>query len=129
MSFLSRLYNITKSYAPKKKGNRMNSFYQQDNASRYKNQESASFQNKHTDYQNSHATDIPRQVVKDLAEFELSPPSSLDEVKKRWKAEMKKYHSDKYLHDPEKLKVSKEIMQIYNGAYERLKQYYQSNQK
>lgn len=129
MSFLSRLYNITKSYAPQKKRNWMNFFYQQDDASSFENQESESFQNKRADFQNSHAADIPQQVVKDLAEFELSPPSSLDEVKKRWKAEMKKYHSDKYINDPEKLKVSKEIMQIYNGAYERLKQYYQSNQK
>ena len=68
---------------------------------------------------------VPKQVVEDLSLFELTPPSSLDEVRRARNREMKKYHSDRYLDDPEKLETSKEIMQIYNAAYERLRQYYE----
>ncbi len=67
---------------------------------------------------------IPQQVVEDLAVFNLSPPSSFKAVKKARKREVKKYHSDKFMHDPEKLETSKQIMQIYNAAYDRLKTYY-----
>ena len=69
---------------------------------------------------------IPLKVIEDLAIFELKPPSSMDEVKRARNREIKKYHSDKFVNDLEKLGTSKEIMQIYNGAYERLKKYYGS---
>lgn len=68
---------------------------------------------------------VPQQVVDDLANFDLKPPSSLDEVKKARNREIKKYHSDKFMNDPEKLETSKHIMQIYNAAYARLKTYYE----
>ncbi|MFC1824379.1 J domain-containing protein [Thermodesulfobacteriota bacterium] len=71
----------------------------------------------------SHAG-VPAQVVEDLALFDLKPPSSLEEVRKARNREIKKYHSDKFLHDKEKLETSKEIMQIYNAAYERLEEYF-----
>jgi hypothetical protein len=68
---------------------------------------------------------IPRQVIEDLAVFNLKPPSSMDEVRKARNREIKKYHSDKFIKDPERLNVSKEIMQIYNAAYDRLRAYYE----
>lgn len=71
---------------------------------------------------------VPTQVVDDLAVFNLIPPSSLEEVRKARNREIKKYHSDKFINDPERFKTSKEIMQIYNAAYERLREYY-SQQK
>ena len=66
----------------------------------------------------------PHQVVKDLATFGLAPPSSLKAVKAARNREIKKYHSDKFINDPERLETSKEIMQIYNAAYDRLKAFY-----
>ncbi len=69
---------------------------------------------------------IPQQVVKDLATFNLTPPSSLKAVKDARNREIKKYHSDKFVNDPEKLETSKEIMQIYNAAYDRLQAYYRT---
>lgn len=69
---------------------------------------------------------IPQQVVKDLATFSLTPPSSLKAVKNARNREVKKYHSDKFINDPEKLETSKEIMQIYNAAYDRLRAYYRT---
>ncbi|MFP4350617.1 MAG: J domain-containing protein [Thermodesulfobacteriota bacterium] len=67
---------------------------------------------------------VPQQVRDDLAVFQLTPPSSFQEVRSARNREIKKYHSDKFINDPEKLKASKEIMQIYNAAYDRLKTYY-----
>lgn len=72
---------------------------------------------------------IPAQVVEDLAVFELTPPSSLEEVKKARNREIRKFHSDKFINDPDKYKTSKEIMQIYNAAYERLEKYYSKGHK
>ena len=68
---------------------------------------------------------VPSQVVDDLAVFDLMPPSSLDEVRKARNREVKKYHSDRFLNDPERFETSKRIMQIYNAAYDRLEVYYQ----
>lgn len=66
----------------------------------------------------------PTQVVEDLAVFGLTPPASLEAVKKVRNSEVKKYHSDLFMHDLEKQETGKQIMQIYNSAYERLKKYY-----
>ena len=68
----------------------------------------------------------PKQVVEDLAVFNLKPPSSIDEVRRARNREIKKYHSDKFMNDNEKLETSKQIMQIFNAAYDRLKEYYKN---
>ncbi|HBD07006.1 MAG TPA: hypothetical protein DCZ69_01995 [Syntrophobacteraceae bacterium] len=67
----------------------------------------------------------PRQVVDDLAVFELKPPSSLEEVRKVRNREVKKYHSDRFAGDSEREETSKRIMQIYNAAFDRLEKWYQ----
>lgn len=66
----------------------------------------------------------PPAVVEDLKTFGLLPPSSFDEVKKARNREIRKYHSDRFMHDSEKLETSKQIMQILNSAYERLDDWY-----
>ena len=68
---------------------------------------------------------IPQQVLEDLAVFNLTPPSSMTEVRKARNREIKKYHSDKFMSDQKKFETSKEIMQIVNAAYDRLKIYYE----
>ncbi|QTA82131.1 Chaperone J-domain-containing protein [Desulfonema limicola] len=80
-----------------------------------------------TEFKNNYS--VPRQIVDDLAAFGLTPPSCLDEVRKARNREIKKYHSDKFMNDPEKLETSKQIMQIYNAAYDRLKVYYDGKNK
>ena len=72
----------------------------------------------------SYSGSYPEQVVADLALFGLTPPSSLEQVKKARNREIKKYHSDRFINDPKKFKTSNEIMQTINAAYTRLKQYY-----
>lgn len=68
---------------------------------------------------------VPQQVIDDLAVFGLTPPSSLADVRAARNTEIKKYHSDKFVNDPDRFKTSKEIMQIYNAAFDRLRVYYE----
>ena len=70
------------------------------------------------------SSEIPRQVIDDLALFNLTPPSTLQQVRQARNRELQKYHSDKFIRDDEKFQTSKEIMQIYNAAYERLENYF-----
>ena len=61
------------------------------------------------------------QFVEDLKLFNLRPPSSMQEVKQARNREMKVFHPDKYLNEPEKMEVANQIVKIYNDAYDRLK--------
>ncbi len=67
------------------------------------------------------SNNFSQQFVDDLQLFGLKPPSSLEEIKKSRNREMKKFHPDKFMNDPEKMDTAKNIVQIYNSAYERLK--------
>lgn len=66
----------------------------------------------------------PKQLVDDLKIFDLSPPSSLSEVKKARNLGIKKFHPDKFVADDEKSETAKRILQIYNSAFERLKRHF-----
>jgi hypothetical protein len=76
--------------------------------------------------QENRTAGVPRQVVEDLAVFGLTPPSSLEEVRKARNREIKKYHSDHFVNDSERYETSKQIMQIYNAAYDRLKEHFEA---
>ena len=67
------------------------------------------------------------QWVEDLQLFGLTPPSSLEEVRRVRNREMKKFHPDKYQGQPEKMETAKQIVQIYNTAYDRLKKHYEQS--
>ncbi len=73
---------------------------------------------------NTSYPDFPSQVVEDLANFNLVPPSSLEEVRKARNREIKKYHPDRHMNDPKNRETAKEILQIYNASYARLKKFY-----
>ena len=92
------------------------------NSQRYQ-WESDSDGNSESPHSNPYA-EYPKQVVEDLLVFGLTPPSSLEEVKKIRNKTFLKYHSDRFINDPEKYETSKQLMQIYNDAYARLKLYY-----
>lgn len=66
----------------------------------------------------------PAWVIEDLDKFGLKEPSSLEEIKTARKQEMKKYHPDFFAQEPMKQDIAKQILQIYNNAYERLKKYF-----
>jgi hypothetical protein len=69
-----------------------------------------------------------KQVIDDLSLFELTPPASLQAVKKARNREIKKYHPDHFNNDKSRQETAKQIMQIYNNAFERLEKYYSKKQ-
>lgn len=78
---------------------------------------------------NTSSPGMPQQVVEDLGVFDLTPPSSWEEVRAARNREVKRYHSDKFVNDPDRFETSKQIMQMYNAAFERLRAYYQKADK
>ncbi len=70
--------------------------------------------------------DFPTRIIEDLANFNLAPPASFEAVRQARNLEFKKYHPDKHHGDPEKAETAKQIMQIYNASYERLKEFYKT---
>ena len=82
-----------------------------------------------TDFRHRESKDAapyPPHVVDDLQLFGLTPPSSLQEVKKARNSEIKTYHPDHFHSDLAKRETAKKILQIYNSAYQRLSRYYAS---
>jgi len=77
-------------------------------------------QKEHTESQ-PFESESSKQFIEDLQLFGLIPPSSLEEVRQVRNQEMKKFHPDRYLNQPEKMETAKKIVQIYNAAYDRLK--------
>lgn len=123
---LKRLGNIVRSHVSKdqhlKTGTRTRA------SSVYEDHDNGTTQREHSgpvSSGNRPYPEIPKQVIEDLATFNIGPPGSLEAVRNARNREIKKYHSDKFMSDPEKLETSKEIMQIYNAAYDRLADYYQ----
>lgn len=133
---LKRLKNIARSYVSQGVGGLTGE--KKDRGTLYREYDSPFFEREFSDENlggenayfkasgtNASDSAFPNQVIEDLSVFGLKPPSSLAEVRRARNREMKKYHSDKFINDSEKREISKEIMQIYNAAYERLSAYYE----
>lgn len=140
MSVSKRLYNVFKSLTAD----------QVDTFTEYINQGSQYFEDLLSDWEKEHTSDFktdtkdsyqsqthskshskpesetiyPKQVIDDLSLFELTPPASLQTVKKARNKEIKKYHPDHFNNDKSKQETAKQIMQIYNSAFDRLEKYY-----
>lgn len=65
-----------------------------------------------------------RRFIADLSLFGLRPPASLEAVRRARNREIKRCHCDRFVNDPQKYAAAKEVMQIYNAAYDRLTAYY-----
>jgi len=128
-TILNRLYNIAKAYRSGIPG--LSSLFSNekgtDASGKAENLKSESFfrSDSYSKAGCNNDFDYPGQVMEDLASFNLAPPSSLSEVRKARNREIKKYHPDRFMDDPERRKTAGEIMQIYNSAYDRLKTFYQ----
>ena len=124
---LKRLYNIARTFGPKKDadlGDWPNQEAEEDFASsQYHHQGTRqAFSNVKGD--TTPGPDMPDQLIEDLANFDLKPPSSLEAVRRARNLAFKKYHPDMHMGDREKIETAKRIMQIYNASYERLKAFY-----
>ncbi len=62
----------------------------------------------------------PQELIDDLAVLGLKPPATFAEVKKARNKEIKSFHPDKFSSDKVKEEAAKQILQLINGAYERL---------
>jgi DnaJ-domain-containing protein 1 len=126
-TMLRRLLRIARSY--RNAGTGQTRTENQKNDSRMKQgAESFDYGKPHSEKRRSQsAPDYPGQVVEDLANFSLTPPSSFAEVKKARKRESKKYHPDRFASDPARQATAQKIMQIYNASYERLKVFFQNH--
>lgn len=140
LDILERLYKIAKvnvqhytqifEDAIDRKINQESFSYSEEESYSYSEKNSYSGNEDWNSFGSSKGTDyysgVPRQVVDDLSVFGLKPPSSLEEVRNARNREIKKFHPDKFMNDPEKIETSKEIMQIFNAAYDRLKEHYKN---
>jgi len=143
MSVSKRLYQVFKSLTADQAGtfseylNQGNQYiddllsgWEKEQASESKTKSKAHFEEQtfsERDSDSKSRTDYPRQVIDDLSLFELKPPASLQIVKKARNKEIKKYHPDHFNNNKSKQDTAKQIMQIYNSAYERLEKYYVEN--
>ena len=66
-------------------------------------------------------------LKQDLDLFEMSSLTSLAELKSKRNEILRKYHPDRFANDTEKQNIAKEMIQIYNAAYERIVKYYSEN--
>ena len=126
---LKRLYNIARTFRPERKAESGDWLHQDTQADPSDSREP--HQNAHRSFSTgmndkNPGNDFPAQIIEDLANFNLSPPASLEAVRQARNMQFKKYHPDKHHGDPEKAETAKEIMQIYNASYERLKEFYKT---
>ncbi|MDX2472049.1 MAG: hypothetical protein QNL04_15885 [SAR324 cluster bacterium] len=66
------------------------------------------------------SSQYPQVLIDDLAVFGLIPPVTFEEVKKARNKEIKSFHPDHFSSDPVKEEAAKKILQLINGAFERL---------
>ena len=124
---LKRLYRIARANSLKSIDSLLNKWEQKHPGTEEKSYSEPEFESFHHQSQSKPAEpDVPPQIREDLANFNLSPPSSFSEVRKARNREMKKYHPDLHGGDPDKTETAKKIMQIYNASYERLKAHYEA---
>ncbi|MBF0100517.1 MAG: hypothetical protein HQK77_06370 [Desulfobacterales bacterium] len=129
-SVVGRLYQIAKAYITDTLNplSHTGQQTQQDNFyGQYQEPSNTYSSNTHQRQQKHHSHALPKQVIEDLSVFGLKPPSSWEDVRSARNREIKKYHSDRFINDPKKFETSKEMMQIYNAAYERLKLYFHNH--
>jgi hypothetical protein len=118
---LKRIYNIARSQY----STAISSTIPESNKKTHGSEQKKTSQSSHNFHDPGHNNPDP-QVIDDLKIFNLHQDATFDDVKKARLQEIKKYHSDKFMDNPEKQVLSKKIMQIYNTAYERLKIYFKS---
>lgn len=125
-SIFKRLYKIGRAYASDFQQGRKTRQTIDDAAFAHDtyDDDGAAAHHKGTEYQAPPESSMPPQLVEDLANFGLIPPSSLEAVRRARNREVKKYHPDFYSGDSEKSETAKQILQILNASFDRLEAYY-----
>ena len=63
------------------------------------------------------------ELKQDYANLEVSFLAPFKKVKEAYKKLLRKYHPDKHINNPEKLKIATEITKKINSSYSRIKAY------
>lgn len=112
MGILNRLKNIVKS--------NVGSYFQQKNTPDYSKINEEFSYSEYTNSQNSNQ-DVNKEINYEEAQYyanlELSYGASFEEVKKSYRALLKKYHPDLFAHDPENGQFAEKITLKLNEAY------------
>lgn len=121
MSLVNRFFSVTSSRIRHKIEEFITSKKSEDNK---ESQSKNNHQQDDSDYQSPLKKKTQPEFIVDLELFDLHPLSTWEEVRRRRNVLMKQYHSDLHSQDSQKEKTAKEITQIYNEAYERLKKHF-----
>ena len=84
--------------------------------SRKKNSYENSYENSHQTHPSSSST-----LAQDYANLDLPNDAPFEEVRKAYKQQMKKYHPDQFVNDPEKSELATEITKKINESYQNIK--------
>jgi len=68
-------------------------------------------------------------LKKDFSNLEVPFGSPFEEVRKGYKHLIRKYHPDKFVNDPNKVKIATEITQKINESYKKIKSFNEKYQK
>ena len=66
-------------------------------------------------------------IERDLEIFGIKQFENLNALKSKRNEILKQYHPDRFAHDEKKQDLAKEMIQIYNAAYERIVEHYREN--
>ncbi len=84
----------------------------------------------HDDFKENYSKDREEKtnsIERDLEIFGIKQFENLSALKSKRNEILKQYHPDRFAHDEKKQALAKEMIQIYNAAYERIVQHYQEN--
>lgn len=69
---------------------------------------------------------MPAALRRDFENLELAPGTPLDEVRRRFRRELARYHPDRFAGDPEKFATATAVTRELIQSYRRIRDYYGS---
>ncbi|MFO7781912.1 MAG: hypothetical protein R6W94_09830 [Spirochaetia bacterium] len=69
---------------------------------------------------------VPAELRRDFENLELAPGTPLDEVRRRFRRELARYHPDRFAGDPEKFATATAVTRELIQSYRRIRDYYGS---
>ncbi|NBF39018.1 MAG: hypothetical protein GVY14_01250 [Spirochaetes bacterium] len=69
---------------------------------------------------------MPADLRRDFENLELTPGTALDEVRRRFRRELARYHPDRFAGDPEKFATATAVTRELIQSYRRIRDYYGS---
>lgn len=74
--------------------------------------------------ENRRPSQLPAEVRRAYETLELSPGTSLDETRRRFRQELARYHPDRFADDPEKFAAATAVTRELIAAFRRIRDYH-----